>query len=460
MLETFSYKLVIVSDLHLSEGWDENGYLQRNEDFFFDQNFERFLRYLSVLEKEEKFFYRLVINGDLVDFLQFTTVPEERDIQGETLTKREKNLGMGTSEIKTLWKLGKLIYGHKVFFTAIADFLAKGNELIIIPGNHDIEWIMPAIQESFKKRLSELPMPPRDLQERIKFLPWFYYDSFFSVFAEHGSQYDDINSFDYLLCPYRKDGTVDLPAGSFFVRYLFNRIEEIYPFADNMKPLTKFLCWAVRQFETYKGCPPQIFRFIQFFLNTLKKAGPVKEGWAKELSQRHAKEINRLAEISGMDKRKLEDLKSYWIPSALHHNKSIGLLVSFIKNSKLDKYYYREKARKVQQIVGARYVIFGHTHESDLCPLSVSPEGEKNEYVNSGSWTKSFAANYEEALLKSENEFVYVQIGYDKKKDDVKMDLLRWNDSLQEGERVRLFKLMNEKKKEKVKKGHENRGSV
>jgi UDP-2,3-diacylglucosamine pyrophosphatase LpxH len=449
MGEIFPYKIVIVSDLHLSEGWDENGYLQRNEDFFFDQNFKRFLEYLSEKGEEEKFSYRLVINGDFVDFLQFTSVPEEKDIRGETITKRERNLGMGTSEVKTLWKLDKLIYGHHVLFTAIANFLAKGNELVIIPGNHDIEWIIPAIQESFKKRLSELPTPTKDLQERIKFLSWFYYDPLLSVFVEHGSQYDDINSFDYLLCPYRRDGTIDLPAGSFFVRYLFNRVEEIYPFADNMKPLTKFLCWAIRQFETYRGCPPQIFRFIQFFVDTLKKAGPVEDSWAKELNQRQAKEIDRLAEISGVNKRKLEELKGYWIPSSLHHNRSICLLCSFIKNSGLDKYYYQEKAGKVQEVVGTRYIIFGHTHESDMSTLSASPEGKKSEYINSGSWTKSFAANYEEALLKSENEFVYVQIGYDKKKDDIKMELLRWDDSLHEGERVRLFKSMKEKTREK-----------
>lgn len=445
MLETFPYKLVIVSDLHLSEGWDKNGYLQRNEDFFFDQNFERFLGYLLEKGEEEKFSYRLVIAGDFVDFLQFTTLPKKEEIIGETLTKREDIFGLGTSEVKTLWKLDRLVNGHKVFFTAIADFLAKGNELIIIPGNHDIEWIMPAIQESFKKRLSELLTPPKDLQKRIKFLPWFYYDPLLSVFVEHGSQYDDINSFDYLLCPYRKDGTIDLPAGSFFVRYLFNRIEEIYPFADNMKPLTKFIWWAFGQLKTWIGCPPRIFRFIRFFMNTLKKAGPVEKNWGKDLSQRHIKEINRLSEISGMDKQKLEELKSYWIPSSLHHNRSIGLSIRFWKNSRLSKYYYQNKARKVHKVVRARYIVFGHTHESDMCTLSASPEGKKSEYINSGSWTKSFAANYEEALLKSENEFVYVQIGYDKKKDDMKMDLLRWNDGLHEGERVRLFRSMKEK---------------
>jgi hypothetical protein len=176
----------------------------------------------------------------------------------------------------------------------------------------------------------------------------------------------------------------------------------------------------------------------------------VEEGWAKELNQRQVKEIDRLADISGVNKPKLEELRSCWIPSSLHHKGFMGLFISFIINSRLDRYYYQAKARKVHEVAGARYIVFGHTHESDMCLLSAPPEGKKSEYINSGSWTKSFAANHEEALLKSENEFVYVQIGYDKKKEDIKMDLLRWNDSLHEGERVRLFKLMKKKIRKKA----------
>jgi UDP-2,3-diacylglucosamine pyrophosphatase LpxH len=435
-----SYKLVIISDLHLSEGWDENGYLSRIEDFFFDLNFKRFLEYLSEKADEGGFYYRLIIDGDLVDFLQFTTAPGEGVIQGEPLTRRERKLGPGTSPKKTLWKLDRLINGHKVFFMAIADFIAKGNELFIMSGNHDIEWLIPELQEGFKKRISELHTAPNCMEDRIKFLAWFYYDPLLSVFIEHGSQYDDINSFDYFLFPYRKDGTIDLPAGSFFVRYLFNRVEEIFPFADNMKPQVKFILWALFQLKTYKGWPPQILRFIQFFINIIMKVGPVEESWAQELDKRHKKEIETLSEISGIELSKILEIKSYWVPSALHHKSSIGLFYSFIKNFGLDKYYYRGRAKIIQNVLGIRYVIFGHTHESDMCTLSIMSDGKKSEYINSGAWTKSFAANHEEALLKSENEFVYVHIGYDQEKKGMKMDLLRWNDSLREGERVRLFK--------------------
>jgi len=434
-----SYKLIIISDFHMSEGWNENGYLSRLEDFFFDQSFKRFLEYLLKKGEEGGFHYKIILNGDLVDFLQFIPASGEGVIRGETLTRKERKLGPGTSTRKTLWKLERLINGHKVFFTALSDFLAKGNELFILCGNHDIEWLIPEVQEDFKKRSSDLLKSPKPLGDKITFLTWFYHDPLLSVFVEHGSQFDDLNSFDYLLCPFRKEGTLDLPAGSFFVRYLFNRVEEIYPFADNMKPQVKFMKWGLLRLKTYQGWPPRIFKFIQFFLGVLGKAGPLEQSWAQELDKRQKGEIKKLAGTSGIAETKLLELKERWVPSALHHKSWPGLINSFIGNFYLDKHYYRRRAKKVQEILGARYIIFGHTHESDMCTLSILPDGRKSEYVNSGSWTKMFVENYEEALLKSENEFVYISIGYDQKKRDIKMDLMRWNDSLGEGERVRLF---------------------
>ncbi len=435
-----TYKIVVVSDLHLSEGWDGEGFLSKKEDFFFDANFRRFLEYLSSEAKKGGFYYKLVINGDFVDFLQFSPDPKKNDIDGEPLSRREQKLGPGTTRKKTLWKLKRLIGGHSGFFCALADFVSQGNELLIIPGNHDIEWMMPTLQDALRQELQTLCTSSSGIIGRIKFQPWFYWDPSMSVFIEHGSQYDDINSFDYLLCPYRDDDMIDLPAGSFFVRYLFNRLEEIYPFADNMKPMSKFIVWALFRSKTYIGWPPRIVRLFQFFIDTLRKAGPINKNLAERLKQRQETELQGLAAGSGLSQQALSALKEYWVPSSLHHKSRPSLALRFFTNSNLDKYYYRKMAVATQKATAARYIVFGHTHEADLYGLGVGKDGTKQEYVNSGGWTKCFAGNYEEALLKSENEFVYVHIGRDDRKQQVKMDLFRWNDELHIGERVRLFK--------------------
>jgi hypothetical protein len=81
-----------------------------------------------------------------------------------------------------------------------------------------------------------------------------------------------------------------------------------------------------------------------------------------------------------------------------------------------------------------KHLVFGHTHEADFRPLGL--EDQAAEGINSGTWTKVFAENYEERLLKDENELVFVEIDTLRPK----MELLRWRDDLGKGERVRLFK--------------------
>lgn len=63
--------VVIVSDLHLSAGYDPlTGRYDRTEDFFYDAAFARFLDNLLLRAEVEHRKWRLVILGDMLDFLQ------------------------------------------------------------------------------------------------------------------------------------------------------------------------------------------------------------------------------------------------------------------------------------------------------------------------------------------------------------------------------------------------------
>ncbi len=67
-------ELIVISDLHLSGGYnEETGKYSRNEDFFFDDQIERFLKYLQPPDSSEKHpttEKHLIIAGDMFDFLQ------------------------------------------------------------------------------------------------------------------------------------------------------------------------------------------------------------------------------------------------------------------------------------------------------------------------------------------------------------------------------------------------------
>jgi UDP-2,3-diacylglucosamine pyrophosphatase LpxH len=300
---------VFVSDLHLSEGFlvEENHY-DRNEDFFYDDAFARFLAYLQKQREDGKFKkpWRLVINGDFLDFLQVTTCPEgdygSTRVRGKDyqfkIRKKERSLGLGHTMANSLWKLDRIFDGHPEFFEAIAGFLAYGNDLIIITGNHDAEFTYPEVRELFREKLefsaedffaynreklrtSGLPGKDetvKNVSARVYFVRWYYYEKGL-FYAEHGCQYDTTNRYDFFLdptihvsgeyskrrfyeehshdngCSKGEELAIWFPVGSFFVRYLFNEIEKYVPFTDNIRPKLSAFRWLRRNrkdFVVYK----------------------------------------------------------------------------------------------------------------------------------------------------------------------------------------------------------------
>lgn len=429
-MEEHDFNIAAVSDLHLSQGWDPlTGRIHPLEDFFFDTSFARFLMWLdeeSLLNRRK---WRLVIAGDMVDFLQIISLPED-DVF--TLRPRERDYGLGTSTAKTIWKMGVMARGHKVLFRALGRFLASGHRLAVISGNHDVEWSIPAVQEAFREVMSGF-IPTGDLdrnrivRDGITFCPWFYYEPGL-VWIEHGHQYDGINSFDWFLHPWLPDSDeLMLPAGSFFVRYLFNKVEQADPFADNIKPMSVYLRkYALRLFSS-----GQIRQGLRSFLNILGKVKGFKEEKRKALEEQQCQKMFREAERFGIARTDLEAVRRLWMPCHLYNKGFAANMRSFFTTEDVNR--YQHTAAALHKIVKTPYIIFGHTHEADLQPLSEVAGGE---YVNCGSWTKIFNENLTERLIKSEQEFVFVRI---LKNGGAKMELMAWRDDLRQGERVKLF---------------------
>lgn len=308
---------IFVSDLHLSEGFlPDKKYYHKNEDFFYDDAFGRFLAYLQGRRKNAdndnyKYPWRLVIVGDFLDNLQITTLPsapdkEDKkegareeddtdgvkaalvaflknvqsviypdegsrpDFDGIRFDPNEKNYGLAFDAPKSVWKLARIMDGHPGFFAALAEFLAAGNELVIVKGNHDPEFTYAEFRRYFVDRLNRLARDKYDVDVagRIFFSPWFYYEPGL-FYAEHGGQYDDANRYTFFLEPTMVDErtgavTIRLPLfGSFFVRYVFNKIEDRIPFADNVRPLKKAVGWIFKNELGFTICTiPQGFRFL------------------------------------------------------------------------------------------------------------------------------------------------------------------------------------------------------
>ncbi len=259
--------LLIVSDLHLSEGRHPGtGKYSPTEDFFFDEEFARLLEHYQ--NRQAPGTWHLIINGDFLDILQVTSL--EGALPTLSRDPRRPDFGAGCGEPETVFKLGKIVAGHPRFFEALASFVGVGNLLTIIKGNHDVEFHYRQVQAAFISQLQAVcagALAGHNLNNisstSVLFSDWFYYEKG-CLWVEHGNQYDGLNTFTYGLCPLlprqspspwagkekawpeNRKNEIDLPWGSLFVRYLFNKIEGVEPFADNIKPQTKFVSWLLR----------------------------------------------------------------------------------------------------------------------------------------------------------------------------------------------------------------------
>ncbi len=303
-------ELIVISDLHLSVGYnDQTGRYSRNEDFFFDEEFKRFLEYLQKAKSTKK---HLIIAGDLFDFLQVDGCKAselyEKHKKGGVpikfeITPKERKFGLGTEEDKTVWKLGVIAKGHNVFFQALGNFLSKGNRLSIITGNHDIELYWKKVQKELVNRIIEFKnsqVTDQQIEDRIDFYPWFYYDKDYKTYIEHGNQYDRLNSFQYFLHPLLEYGSdkLWLPFGSFFVRYFFNKLEISNPFADNIKPPTKYMRWAWK--EDKLQFLKTVLRYLPTMIRVFLKGGKLSKAKKEFLEGKNGEELKKLADGFGL----------------------------------------------------------------------------------------------------------------------------------------------------------------
>jgi UDP-2,3-diacylglucosamine pyrophosphatase LpxH len=140
--------------------------------------------------------WRLVINGDFIDFAGMSVMSGPDEIETEP-TEEERSHGLGGARDHALAKLRLVFENHGDALASLARFVAAGNSLVIVRGNHDVDWHWRAVQRDFRRRLAAIaPFPAR----RVEFAPWFYYEEGL-VYLEHGHQYDALCAYENVLFP-------------------------------------------------------------------------------------------------------------------------------------------------------------------------------------------------------------------------------------------------------------------
>ncbi|MGD2148639.1 MAG: metallophosphoesterase [Anaerolineae bacterium] len=485
------YNLLVVSDLHLGEGWDpETARTSRLEDFFRDDAFARFLRYHEGIRDQPRFGGRpwlLILNGDIFDFLQVISLPKEgpplQRVKGVThldeLCADERAHGLGTTPKESAWKLTQIARGHQRFFAALGSFLAHDNQVAVVRGNHDVDLHWERVRACFveetfqayeRQRQQEGVGPQITLygcRDRIRFYPWFYHE-LERVYVEHGGQYDVTNHFSDFQNPVSPNdpGRIDLPWGSLFVRYLFNKVEDVHPFADNVKPLTRYLSWAFRT-DPIRALEILFERsgvFLRAFWIAARKAASAlrpRVQSAPSCDEMESLPAQVTRQIDSLARRQVGTAWQTWVATVIRALISLltllimgvfialaattlalqrgpqtvalfhlamaaltGLLGRGLQRALsrlLERHDLLEAAGELEQILrsagGVQYVVMGHNHQPAVEPLNGA------WYVNTGAWVPVYQ---KEGPVEGREALTFFRLAWGYRGTP---ELLRWDDA-------------------------------
>ncbi len=406
--------LLVVSDLHLSEGRDlHTGRYRRNENFFADAAFRRFLAYHNPQRARSAV---LVLNGDTFDFDRITVCPEDerelrewgchlsdlgiRKTRGElagSISLEERRYGLGTHDFKSVWKLSRISRGHRGFFEALGWWLERGGWIVLVKGNHDLELHWPLVQEAIRREIGR-SHPDADVDRRVLFRDHSL--QVCNVYVEHGHRFDATAAVNGP--PTVSSGReLNKPLASLVTRYVTNPMEGVEPFLDNIKPVKRLL-WTLVRRHPFKA-PEILRRLVPVLRKSFAPRRLEDTAWLVVYVAALTAPLLALAAITLA-------LAGYLIAGATDHLPVnllaviaiVGLAGPYMvgltktlapgRRTRVGEDRYAERLywtlHRSQYPAGCARVfgVLGHTHRPDVQRLE--PFGRSEVlYVNAGSWT-------------------------------------------------------------------------
>lgn len=410
-----------------------------------------YLRHLARLERElEEFLvhhtahrldgrpWRLVVNGDMVDFMSVMILPDEK---AEGVDEEDRLYGLGFGERQSEKKMERVIARHRGIFTRLGQFVAAGNDLVIVVGNHDVEFHYPSVQRALVEWLCGLTLgmgaeeeTRAAFAEHIEFCPWFYYKEDL-IYIEHGHQYDEYCSFDYLLHPVagdphqrpddrrvNKKSRIALSVAHAGMRYFANQIPSYDPRNAEVWSIGDYMKWAWAQ--GLGGCV-RLAYFYGLMVWRLVELWYMLRNVDLERRQVHRERLRDLSTHWKVSEEKLMALDSlrrepvtrrFWkllaalfidrvllglvallaatllvrflpglwkVLGALGTLGAFGVINQLLNQVRLESSAVKLRAttRLIQGLICAPFIVFGHSHAPETVPL----EGGTT-YFNTGTW--------------------------------------------------------------------------
>ena len=298
--------IYIVSDLHLGEGWNTRTQrYSRLEMFFYDQSFGEFIDHIIAQCRDNGRTASLVLNGDIFDFLAVVATPMDSNTTSR-FGRAAQHFGLGTTEKESVWKMRNILAGHPTWVEALTRLLRAGHSLVMIRGNHDAELYWPAVQKELTSTIvANAPESEQEsLRSLIEFRQWFLYEPD-RYFIEHGNQYDTTNAFRFVTNPvlppeYHADQQVmlDLPMGSLFMRYLYNKMRLLDPYTTHFVTLEQYL--RITYHHNFVDLLRMGTIHVPYFFRAIREARLFEQQGMAPVKREHETRMEALAQESDL----------------------------------------------------------------------------------------------------------------------------------------------------------------
>ncbi|MBT6176828.1 MAG: hypothetical protein HOI23_06235 [Deltaproteobacteria bacterium] len=422
----------VISDLHISDAeavsqsrpyWKS----YKRREMFFDDDFCRFLAFIEKEANGEP--AELVLNGDIFDFDNIVQLPVDRS----NVDWLAKLRGLGSQEWMSLFKMDCIIADHQQVFMRLGEFAKRGNKVVFVVGNHDMEMHWESVQNKIRTALGIVDTPA---DEDVRFCSWFYMSGE-DTYISHGHQYDGYCSARNLIHPQIKLGgkpAIRIPFGDLCERYLLNGMGYFNPHATS-NYIMSGLQYVLFFFKYMLRTQPMLlwtwfWSALATFVTSMRHfmAPPIKDpleienrvsaiATAAQVTPSVVRQLNALNAPSACS-NPLRILRELWLDRALlflgmfYFAGQITLAIQFIVpisfwwflipltlfmpfyfvysfnvNSTVFKtpLLTEKLASLISEITGCSRVVFGHNHQPEKSTVA------DTEYLNSGFWSPAYS---------------------------------------------------------------------
>ena len=369
--------------------------------------------------------WKMIIAGDLVDFIGMAIAPSENVVP----TFDDQAFGLGSRRQYVAYKLDAVVRRHDAVFAKLAEFVASGHSLVLVRGNHDVEFHWQTARDAFRKTLLERLAPDVDVEaaaKRIEFYPWFYYVHGL-LYVEHGHQFDAMCSQHFQLAPVSPNDpdAISTTFSDMLLRMVVRPTPGIGSEGHESTGILHYirlglslgLRGAFRLFAAYVAATARAFR--RFSAHSSQLSACVREThqrrmikWARRFGVEETA-LQRLARIAPrpVTATRLAILRSMFMdtlllvvmvalvsslclvfmPWTVALPAMVALFIAGVLYTRTSLRLRKadvdcdgaleSAARRIAAILPSRFVLMGHTHNPRVASIS-----EEAIYVNLGNW--------------------------------------------------------------------------